>query len=151
MKVYLLKDIQGVGIAGEVVKVKEGYADNFLLPRKAAIKITKKNEAFYNSRAKQIDNRKEAISSQTSMLAEKIKTLKVTLKRKMHDDGKLYASVNPGEIVDLLAAEGVSVSKSQIKMTKAIKEKGSFDVTVKLSSKLQSTLSLKVIPEHSNA
>ena len=151
MKVYLLKDVQGVGIAGEVVKVKEGYADNFLLPRKAAIKVTKKNEAFYNSRAKQIDNRKEVMSSQTSMLAEKIKSLKVTLKRKMHDDGKLYASVNAAEIVQLLASEGVSVSKSQVKLDKAIKEKGSFDVTVKLTSKLQSTLQLKVISEHSNA
>ncbi|MCF7900035.1 50S ribosomal protein L9 [Candidatus Babeliales bacterium] len=151
MKVYLLKDVQGVGLAGEVVKVKEGYADNFLLPRKAAVKITKKNESFYESRAKVVDNRKEVISTQTSMLAEKIKDLSLTLKRKMHDDGKLYASVNPAEIVELLATAGVSVSKSQIKLDKAIKEKGSFGVTIKLTSKLQSILQLKVIPEHSKA
>jgi large subunit ribosomal protein L9 len=151
MKVYLLKDVQGVGIAGEVVKVKEGYADNFLLPRKSAIKITKKNEAFYNSRVKQIDNRKEVMSSKTSMLGEKIKTMSLTLKRKMHDDGKLYASINPAEIVDLLAGEGVAVSKKQIKIDKAIKSKGNFEVTIKLTSQLQSILKLKIVAEHSNA
>lgn len=147
MKVYLLKDIQGVGIAGEIVKVKEGYADNFLLPRKMGIKITAKNAPFYEERAKHIDHRKEVISSKTSMLAEKIKTLKLTLKRKMHDDGKLYASINPSEVVALLSQEGVNVSKSQIKLDKTIKEKGLFDVTIKLTSKLKTTVQLSIIAE----
>jgi len=151
MKVYLLKDIKGVGIAGEVIKVKEGYADNFLFPRKAAIKITKNNEAFYEARAKKIDNRKEVICSKTSLLAEKIKTMSLTLKRKMHDDGKLYASISQSEIVELLSSEGVSVSKRQIKIDKSIKSKGSFEVTIKLTSQLRSTLQLKVIAEHSKA
>jgi large subunit ribosomal protein L9 len=151
MKIYLLKDIEGVGIAGEIVKVKEGYADNFLLPRKMGIKVTTKNAPFYEERAKHIEHRKDVISSKTSMLAEKIKTMKLTIKRKMHDDGKLYASVNPAEVADLLAKAGVNVSKSQVKIDKAIKEKGNFDVTIKLTSQLQTKVQLKVISEVSKA
>jgi len=147
MKVYLLADIEGVGIKGEVVKVKEGYADNFLIPRKMGIKITPKNEPFYKQHAKHVEHRKEVISSKTSMLAEKIKGIKLALKRKMHDDGKLYASVNPSEVAELLGKEGINVSRSQVKMDKAIKEKGTFSVTVKLTSKIQSKVELKVVAE----
>ena len=147
MKIYLIKDMQGVGIAGEIVKVKAGYADNFLLPRKIGIRITTKNAPFYEERAKHIDKRKEVICSKTSMLAEKIKTLKLTLKRKMHDDGKLYASINPSEISDLLAKEGINVSKSQIKIEKTIKEKGQFDVIIKLTSQLKTTVRLSIVAE----
>lgn len=147
MKVYLTKDIQGVGIAGEIIKVKEGYAENFLLPRKMAVKITAHNEAFYQQRAKTVEHKKEVVASKTSMLAEKIKDMKFTLKRKMHDDGKLYASVSPTEVADLLCQEGISVSKSQIKIEKTIKEKGVFDLTVKLTSKLMPKIRLEVVAE----
>lgn len=151
MKVYLLKNVENVGIAGEMLKVKEGYALNFLIPQKMAVKITSKNEAFYSARTKTVENRKEAISSQTSMLGEKIKTLNLSLARKMHDDGKLYGSISPSEIVDLLAKEGVAISKSQVKFTKNIKEKGSFSVDIKLTSKLQSAFTLKIVPEKKSA
>ena len=147
MKVYLLKDVAGVGMASEVLKVKEGYALNFLIPKKMAVKITSKNEAFYASRTKVIEDRKEIISSQTSMLGEKIKTLNLSLARKMHDDGKLYGSISSTEIVELLAKEGVTVSKSQVKFTKNIKEKGSFSVDIKLTSKLQAAFTLKIVAE----
>ena len=147
MKVYLLKDIENVGMSGEIVKVKEGFALNFLIPRKMGLMVTAKNKAFFSKKARVVEGRKEAVSSKTSMLAEKIKTFKFTLKRKMHDDGKLYASINPAEVVELLSNEGVKVSRSQVKMDKAIKEKGLFSVTIKLTSKLQPILQLKVISE----
>jgi len=151
MKVFLLKDIQGIGITGEIIKVKEGYGENFLVPQKLALKITAANAAFYEQRAKQVEHRKEVVVSKTSMLAEKIKGLRITLKRKMHDDGKLYASVSAAEIADLLSLQGFAVAKSQVKIDKAIKEKGLFTVTVKLTSKLQPIIELNIVPEHSKA
>ncbi len=151
MKVYLLKNVENVGMAGEVLKVKEGYAQNFLIPKKMAVKITPQNEAFYAARTKTVEHRKEVISSQTSMLGEKIKSLKLSLERKMHDDGKLYGSISPSEVVDLLAKEGVTISKSQVKFKKNIKEKGEFAVGVKLTSKLESTFTLKIVPEKKSA
>ena len=134
-------------MAGEIVKVTEGYASNFLIPHKLAVAVTPANEAYYLQRVKKVENRKEVVETQTSMLAEKIKSIKLSIKKKMHDNGQLYGAVNPSEVVDLLNAQGISVSKSQIIFDKSIKSKGSFDVTIKLSSKLQPTLQLNVQPE----
>lgn len=147
MRIFLLKDIENVGMAGEVVKVKEGFGLNYLLPRKFGVEITSKNENQFKNRVQHIEHRKEVIASKTSMLAEKIKSLKLQLKRKTHDDGKLFGSVSPNEVVDLLAQKGVSISKSQVDFGKSIKSTGMFDVTVKLSSKLQPALSLTVVSE----
>lgn len=147
MKVYLLKDVERIGLAGEVLKVKDGFADNYLIPRKLAVEVTPENEAFYKSRIKLVEHRKEVVSSKTSMLAEKIAALKLVVKRKMHDDGKLYGAINALEIVDLLKEKGVSVSKSQIELEKSIKTKGAFEVTIKLSSSLKPKISLQVLPE----
>ena len=129
MKVYLLKDVEKIGIAGEVLKVKDGFASNYLIPRKLAVEITPQNEASYQSRIKLVEHRKDVVSSKTSMLAEKIAALKIIVKRKMHDDGKLYGAINASEIVDLLKEKGVSVSKNQVELDKSIKTKGAFEVT----------------------
>lgn len=147
MRVFLLKDVENVGMSGEVVKVAEGFGSNYLIPRKFGIEITEKNENQYKSRIKTIERRKEVIVSKTSMLAEKIKLLKVQLKRKVHDKDKLFGSIGQGEVADLLAQKGVSVSKNQIDFGKSIKTTGTYDVVVKLSSKLQPSFSLTIIPE----
>lgn len=147
MKVFLKKDIQKVGLAGEIIKVEDGYARNYLFPRGLAVEITPSNEQFYVSKAKTVDHRKEVIETETSILAEKIGTLKLTLKRKMHDDGKLYGAVGSNEIAALLEEKGVNASKSQIKIDKSIKTKGTFEVTVKLSARLQPKVTITIVPE----
>jgi len=145
MRVFLLKDVEKVGMAGEIVKVKDGFCVNYLIPRKLAVTITPANEAFYLSRTKKVEKRKEVIETKTSMLAEKIKSLQLKLKTKTHDDGKLYGSVSPADIVDLLAEKGIKVAKNQIEFGKSIKSTGTYKVTIKLSSKLKPALSLKVV------
>lgn len=147
MRVYLLKDIEKIGIAGEIIKVSDGYADNFLIPKKLAVRITPVNEQYYAARVKTVEKRKDVIASKTSMLAEKIKSITLTLKRKVHDDNRLYGSVSESEVVDLLAPQGISISKSQVVFDKSIKAKGTFPVTIKLSSSLKPQLTLKVVPE----
>ena len=150
MKVYLLKDIENVGFAGEIIKIKEGYATNYLLPKKLAVVITSGNEDFYLKKAKTITGRTEALSSKTSMLAEKIKSIKLVIKRKMHDGDKLYGSISPVEIVELLAQESIKISKGQVVFDKPIKSQGTFDVTIKLSNQLQPKLTVKIVPDQSN-
>jgi len=145
MKVFLLKDVEKIGLAGEVLKVKEGFATNYLVPRKLAVILTPKNEKHYLDRVKNVEHRKEVISTKTSMLAEKISSLELKLKCKTHDDGKLYGSVSPADIVDLLAQKGVSISKNQVEFGKSIKSIGTYKVTIKLSSKLKPVLTLKVV------
>ena len=147
MRIFLLKDIENVGMAGEEVKVKEGFGLNYLLPRKLGVEITSKNENQFKNRVQHIEHRKEVIASKTSMLAEKIKSLKLQLKRKTHDGGKLFGSVSPNEVMVLLAQKGVSISKGQVDFGKSIKSTGTFDVTIKLSSKLQPAFSLIIVSE----
>lgn len=147
MKVYLLKDIERVGLAGEIITVSDGYALNFILPRKLGVQITQHNEANFKGRIKVVEHRKEVVASKTSMLAQRISALEVKIKRAIHDDGKLYGAINAQEVVDGLAVFGVSVSKNQVIFDKNIKEKGAHKVTIKLSSKLTPTVTVKVIEE----
>ena len=147
MRVFLLKDVEKIGMAGEIVKIKDGFGQNYIIPHKLGVEVTPKNEKQFTHRVKNVEHRKEAIATKTSMLAEKIKSLKLSLKRKMHDDGKLYGSISANEVVDLLAEQGVAVTKSQIDFGKSIKTKGTYEVIAKLSSKLQPKFSLTVSPE----
>ena len=144
MKVYLLKTVPKVGLAGEIIKVKDGFAKNFLFPQGAAKEVTKGNEIFLESRAKKIENRKEIISSETSILSEVIKNTKIVLKHKIHDGDKLYAAINAVEIVEALAKKDIKISKSQVKFQKSIKTKGTHTVVIKLTSKLQPELIVQV-------
>lgn len=147
MQVYLIKDVENLGVAGEIVTVSDGHATNFLVPRKLAIAITNANRGSFEKRKKVVEKREEVIASKTSMLAERIKSIELVLKKKIHEGEKLYGSVSAAEVVDLLAAKGVSVQKSQIDFAKTIKTLGSHVVTVKLSSKLLPTLTLRVVAE----
>lgn len=147
MKVFLLKDVEKIGMAGEIINVKDGFADNYLLPQKLAVRVTSENETSFQKKVKTIEHRKEVIASKTSLLAEKIKSLSLTLARKMHNEGKLYGSISEIEIVDALAHHGIPVSKSQVLFDKSIKEKGMYKVTIKLSSSLKPQVTVKIVPE----
>jgi len=144
MNVFLLKDIVKVGLKNEIIKVSGGYAKNYLLPNKLAIEVTKGNEKSYKEKSRKVENRAAIIESTSSVLGDQIAKLKLKLKKKMHDGDKLYAAIGQNEIVDLLKENNVSISKSQVIFDKSIKGKGTFEVTVKLSSKIQPKFSLQV-------
>jgi large subunit ribosomal protein L9 len=147
MKVYLRKDVAKIGFAGEIVKVGDGFARNFLIPQSLALEITAANEDFYKDRKQVIEHRKEALATETSMFAQKISEMKLQIKKKMHDDGKLYGTVNALEIVALLGEKGIQVGKNQVLFNSPIKSKGSFEVTIKLTARLQPKLTIQVLPE----
>lgn len=147
VRVYLLKDIARIGMSGEIIKVSEGYARNFLIPNKLGVEVTNQNEKMFANRTKHLEKRGEVIATQTSMLAEKVKSTEIVLRKKMHNDGKLYGAISGSDIVDELAKKGITISKNQIELDKSIKSKGIYDVTIKLSSKLKPTLKVKVVAE----
>lgn len=147
MKVFLLKDIVHVGMAEQVIDVADGYAHNFLIPRKLAVEVTALNEAGLVGRIKMSDKRKEVVASKTSMLAERIKSLKPTLKAKVHDNERLYGAVSEKDIVAVLGALGVSIAPRQVIFEKRIVTKGLHPIKVKLSNTLQPTFTLKVVAE----
>jgi large subunit ribosomal protein L9 len=147
MNVYMLKDVEKVGIAGEIITVSAGFASNYLIPHKLAIQITPENEKNYKQKIHLVENRKEEVASKTSLLAQKIGSIEIKIKKPIHNDGKLYGAVSAQEIVDELAKNGVGISKNQVIFGKNIKEKGSHSVTIKLSSQLQPSVTVKVMAE----
>lgn len=145
MHIYLLKDVEKVGMKGTVVKVSEGFADNFLIPRKLAIKISENELAFYQNKKVKAQVNVEVVNSKVAMLAERVKALHLTIKERAHDDGKLYGSVGPDEIVELLKKNDIQVNRKQVEFDKAIRKIGEHKVTIKLSTKLKPQLTLKVL------
>ncbi len=147
MLVYLLKDVENIGMRGTVIKVADGYGKNFLIPRKCAIEVTAENRAHYENRVIKAESDKEAVKSKLGMLAEHIKGMHLTIKKRIHDDGKLYGSVSPEDIVDLLKAKDVAITRKQVVFGKAVRSVGEHMVGVKLSTKFQPEFSLKVVSE----
>jgi len=141
----MLKDVEKVGMEGQVVTVANGYANNFLLPRKLAIKVTKSDMGFYKDRIAKKKVATEVINSKAAMVAERIKSLHLTIKERAHDDGKLYGSVGSDEIVALLKAKDIKINKKQVEFDKSVRALGEHKITIKLSSKLKPQLTLKVV------
>ena len=145
MQVYMLQDVEKVGMAGQIVKVSDGYALNFLFPKKLAVKITEDGKSFLETKVKKEKVEEQVLNSKAAMIAERIKALHLTVKERIHDDGKLYGAVGADEIVELLKDKGFSVNKKQIEFEKAIRSVGEHKVTVKISSKLKPQFILKVV------
>lgn len=145
--VFLLQDIKNVGKAGTIVAVAEGYATNYVLPKKLGVIVTESNKAEFENRLAKIKQTNEKIKEKSSALADRIESLTITLKHKVGPDGKLYGAVRPQMIVDELAKENISIGKSMVVFEKQIKEKGLYETIIKLSSSLQPRLKVKVVAE----
>jgi len=147
MNVYLLKDVENVGAAGNVVKVSDGFGNNFLIPRKLAIKLVENDMSFFAGRVKKVEADKVVATSKIAMLAERIKNLHLTMKKKIHDKDKLYGSIGADEIVELLKEKEIAVDRKQVEFTKTVKTIGEHPVVIRLSSKLRPELTLKIVAE----
>ena len=145
MFIYMLKDVEKVGMAGHVAKVSDGYAVNYLIPKKLAKQISESEITKYKTQVKKQKVEAQVLNSKTAMLAEKIKSMHLVLQERIHDDGKLYGAISSSEIVDLLKDKGVNVNKKQIEFDKSIKSVGEHKITIRLSSKLKPQLTLKVV------
>ena len=146
MKVCMLKDVENIGMAGQLLKVSDGYAKNFLIPRKLAVEVSPKNESMYAKQAKKANVAADVLKSKVAMLAERIKNLHLVVKERIHDDGKLYGAVGPDEVVELLKKKDISVNRKQVEFKKAIRAVGDHKVTVRLTAKLKPEFILKVTP-----
>lgn len=147
IQVYMLKDVENVGMTGQIVKVTEGYAVNFLIPKKLAARVDSNTQKFFASKQVREKVTQEILTSKVAMVAERIKTMHLTVKQKVHDDGKLYGSLGAEIIVDLLKEKEISITKKQVEFTKNIKNTGEHKVMIRLSAKLKPELTLKVVAE----
>lgn len=147
MKVFLLKDVEKIGMAGQIVTVSDGYATNFLFPRKLGKKVLEGEAEFFKERVVKAQVTAEVLNNKISMLAERVKSLKLSIKKKAHDNGKLYGSVGADEIVELLKAHEIMVNRKQIEIEKSIRALGEHSVGIRFSSKLRPEFKLKVLED----
>jgi large subunit ribosomal protein L9 len=144
MKIILIETLENVGKAGQVITVKDGFARNYLLPKKYAIIATatnlKKVEKIEADAKAKFDKK----NAEYRELAEKIRNLSASFARRSETDGKLFGSVSEVDIVKFLADNEISISKANVLMDKHIKSIGEFEVIISFSSEITSTLKFSV-------
>ena len=146
MKVILIEELRGLGSRGDVVNVKEGYARNYLLPKNLAREATPGNLKSVEQERKKwgLLAQKEKDSAQKA--AETVKGMKITVQKRVGENGQLFGSVTANEIADGLMAKGVEVDKRRIELTHPIKNLGVHDVEVRLHRDVMAQIQVEVIP-----
>lgn len=145
MKIILAEDLDRLGKAGDIVTVKEGFARNYLIPRKKAHPATPGNmkilEAIKKKKAAEENVRLEGLKT----IAEKVTKLSLTISEEAGEEEKLFGSVTAEMIADALKDEGIEVDKRSIVLDEPIKKLGVYQVTVKLHPEVKPTLRIWVV------
>ncbi len=145
MKVILLEDVKSVGKKGQIIEAADGYARNFLFPKKLAKEATKASINEIEVKNKAAKAKAERELAENKKLAETIKEKKVNIHVKMGENGKLFGSVTSKEISQALEEQtGISIDKKKIHVSEPIKEVGEKTVEIKLSPEVSATLLVNV-------
>ncbi len=147
MKVILRKDVKGLGNAGTITNVKEGYARNYLLPKGLAYKYTKGFEKQVSNELKQSEKRIEKKKEEWKELAEKISTVSLTISKKAGEDDKLFGSVTTADIVDALKKEGYDIDKKSVILDEHIKKLGTYEVKIHFYEDINTVIKVWVVGE----
>ncbi len=132
VQVILLERVENLGQMGDVVKVKQGYARNFLLPQKKALRATKDNVSYFESRRAQLEADNLSRKSEAESVSTKMAKARIIVVRQAGESGQLYGSVSARDIADGLTASGYTVEKRQVVIEKPIKMIGIHPVRVVL-------------------
>lgn len=132
MEIILLERIDRLGQMGDVVKVKNGYARNYLFPQHKALRKTADNMKLFESKRKEYEAINLKLKSEAEAIAKKMAGLSVTIIRQAAETGQLYGSVTGRDICDAIAEAGFKVQRRQVKINEAFKVMGMFDVAIAL-------------------
>jgi len=144
MQVILLERVEKLGQMGEEVRVKDGFARNFLLPQKKALRSTKTNREFFAGQRAQLEAHNLERKSEAEKIGKALEGKVFTLLRQAGDRGQLYGSVSPRDIADAISAGGFTVSRTQVPLDKAIKSIGLSPVSVVLHPEVRVSVTLNV-------
>ena len=144
MKVILLQDVKGKGKKGQMIEVSDGYARNFMLPKKLAIEATPDaiNTMRMNDKATQERIAKE--KAEALATSKKLREMTVIVKAKGGGAGRLFGSVTNAEIADALAKQGIKLDKRKIVLNETIKSVGTYTATCKLGYEISAPLTVKI-------
>jgi large subunit ribosomal protein L9 len=149
MDVILLEKVINLGNLGDQVKVKSGYARNFLLPKGKAVMATKDNIARFEERRAELEAKAAEQLATAQARAEKLAALgSVSITARAGDEGKLFGSVTAADIADAITAGGVEVAKSEVKMPEGpIRTTGEFELMVQLHNDVAQSVNVNVAAE----
>jgi large subunit ribosomal protein L9 len=147
MEVILREPVEHLGDRGEVVKVADGYARNYLLPRKLALLATEGNKKQIQREKVKFDVKEAEERKIAEALAERLGNVEVEIARRVGETEALYGSVTSGDVADALAAKGFEVDRRQLQLGDPIKRIGEYEIPVKLHRDVTAKVKLKVVPE----
>jgi large subunit ribosomal protein L9 len=146
-ELILMSDVPGLGIAGDMVKVADGYARNFLLPRSLAAPVTAMSRRQLEAKQAQREARLASDREKAEKLISKMDDASVTLTMKAGPEGKLYGSVSTADVAAALAEQGIEVDRHKIVLKEALKELGVYDLPIKLHPELQTQVKVWIVEE----
>ncbi len=145
MKLILSQNVENLGRIGDIVKVKNGYARNFLIPRGLGAVANEGNQASLNHQIRLLEKKKAIILADAKKIASNIEKVSVTVTKQVGEDEKIFGSVTTAELEELLAAEGVKVSKKDIKLAEEIKKVGVYSADVKVHPEVTAKFKIWVV------
>ena len=149
MQVILMEKVVNLGNLGDIVKVKEGYARNFLIPQGKAKRATEENKKVFEARRAELEKAQADQLAAAQALSEKINGLMVQISRKAGVDGRLFGSVSNFDIAEALQAQGVTVEKASIRMPLGpLKQIGDTPIEIALHTDVVASITVSVLGEH---
>ena len=147
MEVILKEDIVNLGKIGDVVRVRDGYARNYLLPRGLVLEANKKNLKTFEHHKKLVGDQKQKIMRQAQAVGDQLNGVSLIIPMKVGEEGRLFGSVTNIHIEKALKAKGLNVDRRKIQLAEPIKSAGDYDVPVRLSAELTVPLKVSVVSE----
>ncbi|MGH7823322.1 MAG: 50S ribosomal protein L9 [Candidatus Binatia bacterium] len=151
MQVILQQDVDNLGTIGEVVKVKPGYARNYLLPRGLALEADARNLAMLEHRKRQLAAKRAKIQKTNEVAASRLAGVQVTIHARAGEEGKLFGSVTNQDIQRALALQGFDFDRKKILLDTPIKALGDHTVVVNLGAGVRSSIKVSVIGDRTDA
>jgi large subunit ribosomal protein L9 len=151
MEVILREHVDNLGKRGEIVKVADGFARNYLLPRKLALPATDGNRKHVERERKIMEGREAEEKGAAEGLAARLTAIDIAIARRVGDTEQLYGSVTASDIVDFLKSKGFEVDRRKLILPEPLKALGEFDVPLKLHRDVTVPLKVKVVKEGSSA
>jgi large subunit ribosomal protein L9 len=145
MKIILQKDVINLGDAGEIKEVADGYARNFLFPKKLAIRASEGSTKMALHQKRLADLKREKRSKEMKNILSKIDGQSIEIKVKKGENDKIFGSVTSGDVSSALSAKGFAVDKRKIDLEQPIKSVGEYKIKLKLAENIQATINLSVI------
>jgi large subunit ribosomal protein L9 len=147
MEVILREHVEHLGERGQIVKVADGYARNYLLPRNLALPATDGNRRHVERERKIVEARESESKAQAEALAARLAAVDISIARRVGDTEQLYGSVTAGDIADFLKGKGFEVDRRKLILPEAIKSLGEYDVPLKLHRQVSVPLKVHVVRE----